>query len=210
MTTLSTMRQKPFRSQLGIAAKLYWVAGLSIIAIAILAVASIHFARITEIAASQFNQKGFEAVESSGHLQSLLAQHRQIVESAPAEVDRKRLETSQREFISKSSQLSALLNQLNQQKSDQTTDEMEAQITKEIPALVTAGQEVMFYAYNFAQDKALESSVAYAKIANSLEERIRQYRDHRIRVANASVATLIDSAQSLLFWVSISAQSHSY
>lgn len=205
MTTLSTMRQKPFRSQLGIAAKLYWVAGLSIIAIAILAVASIHFARITEIAASQFNQKGFEAVESSGHLQSLLAQHRQIVESAPAEVDRKRLETSQREFISKSSQLSALLNQLNQQKSDQTTDEMEAQITKEIPTLVTAGQEVMFYAYNFAQDKALESSAAYAKIANSLEEKIRQYRDHRIRVANASVATLIDSAQSLLFWVSISA-----
>jgi diguanylate cyclase (GGDEF)-like protein len=205
MTTLSTMRQKPFRSQLGIAAKLYWVAGLSIIAIAILAVASIHFARITEIAASQFNQKGFEAVESSGRLQSLLAQHRQIVESAPAEVDRKRLETSQREFISKSSQLSALLNQLNQQKTDQTTDEMEAQITKEIPALVTAGQEVMFYAYNFAQDKALESSAAYAKIANNLEEKISQYRDHRIRVAQASAATLIDSARSLLFWVSISA-----
>lgn len=203
--TLNTVRQTPFRPQLGIAAKLYWVAGLSTIAVAILAVASIHFARVTEIAASQFNRKGFEAVESSGRLQSLLAQHRQIVESAPAEVDRKRLEISQRDFIAKSSQLSALLEQLRQQKSDQTTDEMESQITKEIPNLVTAGQEVMFYAYNFSQDKALESAATYAKIANNLEEKIRGYRGHRLSVANASVSTLIDSAQSLLFWVSISA-----
>ena len=128
---------------------------------------------------------------------SLKARRLRSIESA--------LNPSQREFISKSSQLSALLSRLNQQKADQTTDEMEAQITNEIPALVTAGQEVIFYAYNFAQDKALKSSSAYAKIANKLEEKIRQYRDHRIDVANASVATLIDSARSLLFWVSISA-----
>jgi len=198
------MLQKPFRRQLGVAAKLYWVASLSTIAVAILAVASIHFARIAEIAAIQLKHDGFEAVESSGRLQSLLAQHRQIVESAPAEVDRKSLEISQREFISKSSQLSALLNELNQRKADQVTDDLEAQITKEIPVLVSAGQEVMFYSYNFAQDKALESSAAYAKIANGIEETIRQYRIHRIRAANVSVSTVVDSARSLLFWVSIS------
>lgn len=203
--TFGTMHHRLFPRQLGIAAKLYWVAGLSTIAVAILAAASIHFARITEIAATKLNHDGFEAVESSGRLQSLLAQHRQIVESAPAEVDRKRLEISQREFISKSSQLSALLNELNRQKADQVIDDIEAQITKEIPALVSAGQEVMFYAYNFAQDKALESSAAYAKIANDLEETIGQYRIYRIRAANVSVSTLVDSARSLLFWVSTSA-----
>ena len=150
-------------------------------------------------------REGFQAVESSARLQSLLAQHRQIVESAPAEVDRKRLEISQREFISKSSQLSALLNELNQQKSDQTTDEMEAQITKEIPALGPPVKKLCFMRIILLRTRHWNCQASYAKIANDLEDKIHQYRDHRIRVATASVATLINSAQSLLFWVSISA-----
>jgi len=202
---LRLMRSSLSQLQMGIAAKLYWVASLSALAVAILAVASIHYARVTENAAAQFTQNGFDAVESSGRLQSLLAQHRQIVESAPAEVDRKHLEASQREFIAKSTQLSALLNKLNQQATDPISDQMEFLISSEIPALVSAGQEVMFYAYNFAQDKALESATAYAKIANSLEEKIHDYRNHRIQLASISVSTLLASAQALLIWVSISA-----
>jgi diguanylate cyclase (GGDEF)-like protein len=205
MMTFSNLRYNPFHWHLGVAAKLYWLASLSTVAVVVLAIASIHFARVTEIAATQLNQKGFQAVESSARLESLLAQHRQIVESAPAEVDRSRLEISQREFIAKSSQLSALLNELNQKKLDQVSDDIEAQITIEIPALETAGQQVMFYAYNFAQDKALESAASYAKVADDLQEKIHQYRIHQIRAGNASVSTLLNSAQSLLFWVSASA-----
>ena len=204
MTTFNSIRTKLFPWQLGVAAKLYWLASLSTIAVAVLVVSSVHFARVTEISASQFNKNGFAAVESSERLQSLLAQHRQIVESAPAEVDRNRLENIQRIFLSKSAELSALLNELNQQKTDQTTDEMEAQITKDIPILVAAGQEVMFFAYNFAQDKALESSATYAKIADNLEEKIRRYRLYRVRAASTSVSALTDSARSLFVWVSIS------
>ena len=205
MMTFSNLRYNPFHWQLGVATKLYWLASLSTVAVAVLAIASIHFARVTEIAATQLSQKGFEAVENSARLKSLLAQHRQIVGSAPAEVDRSRLELSQREFIAKSSQLSALLNELKQQKLDPVSDEIEAQITTEIPALVAAGQQVMFYAYNFAQDKALESAASYAKIADDLQEKIHQYRIRQIRAGNLSVSTLLNSAQSLLFWVSASA-----
>ena len=63
----------------------------------------------------------------------------------------------------------------------------------------------MFYAYNFAQDKALEQAAIYGKIADDLEDKIHQYREHQIDVANATVSTLLGSARSLLFWVSTSA-----
>ena len=74
-----------------------------------------------------------------------------------------------------------------------------------MPKLVTAGQQVMFYAYNFAQDNALASAAAYAKIADDIEDKIHQYRVHQVTVASTTVSTLLDSARALLFWVSISA-----
>jgi diguanylate cyclase (GGDEF)-like protein len=192
--------------QIGVAAKLYWLASLSTVAVAILAAASIHFARVTEDAATRLDQTGFAAVENSNRLQSLLAQHRQIVESAPAEVDRSHLEISQREFIAKSSELAVLINQLNRgEKADQFSNDFQIKIMNEIPALVTAGQQVMFYAYNFAQDSALASAAEYGKIADDLGDNIHQYRLHQVSVAGSTVATLLDSARSLLFWVSISA-----
>src|SRR5580704_2389015 len=202
----SELRHSIARRQIGVAAKLYWLASLSTLAVAILAAASIHFARVTEDAATRLDQTGFAAVENSGRLQSLLAQHRQIVESAPAEVDRSHLEISQREFIVKSSELSVLINQLNRgEKADQFSNDFQIKITNEIPALVTAGQQVMFYAYNFAQDSALGSAAEYGKIADDLEDKIHQYRLHQVSVAGSTVVALLNSARSLLFWVSISA-----
>jgi len=205
MTVSDYSRYNPFGRQLGVAAKLYWLASLSAAAVAILAIASIHFALITETAATHLNERGFEAVESSARLQSLLAQHRQLVESAPAEVDRSRLEVSQREYIAKSSQLSSLLHELGQKKVDQEAEKIQIQIAAELPDLEATAQQVMFYAYNFSQDKALESAAAYAKVADDLEAQIRQYRLHQIRAANYAVSSLLQSAQSLLFWVSTSA-----
>ena len=170
MTASERSRYNPFGWQLGVAAKLYLLAGLSTTAVAILAAASIHFARVTESAATQLNQKGFEAVESSTRLQSLLAQHRQIVESAPAEVDRSRLEANQREYIAKSAELSALLNELSHRKMDQETEKTQAQIAAELPDLETAAQQVMFYAYNFAQDKALSRRLRMPRLRMTWKE----------------------------------------
>lgn len=201
----SKWRDQPLGRYLGVAAKLYWLAALSTLSVAILAAASIHFARVTETAAARLSQRAFATVENSARLQSLLAQHRQIVESAPAEVVRSRLELSERAFIAKSSELSTLLEKLNAEISDPVADGLEAQITSEVPDLMKAGQHVMFYAYNFAQDKALEQAAIYGKIADDLEDKIHQYREHQIDVANATVSTLLDSARSLLFWVSTSA-----
>ena len=63
----------------------------------------------------------------------------------------------------------------------------------------------MFYAYNFAQDKALDSAAVYAKMADDLQETIHKYRVHRTLVAADSMSSLMESARSLQLWVSISA-----
>ncbi len=205
MTRLADLRRRILPRRLGLAAKLYLLAALSTFAVAILAGSSLHFARVTEAAAAQLSGKAFKTVENSALLQSLLAQHRQIIESAPAEVDRNRLEASQRAFIEKSSELFALIKRIDRDQDDTIARQLETQINDGLPLLVKAGQEVMFYAYNFAQDKALESAAAYARVADGLEDQIHHYRSHQIAAANATVSALFDSARALLFWVSTSA-----
>src|SRR5882762_879284 len=96
----------------GIKAKLYGAALLSIIAVVVLSVASFHFARVTDAAADRFYYEGFEGVESSTRLHALLEQHRRIVESAPAEVDRERLDASRRAMVERNGQLDKLLSAL--------------------------------------------------------------------------------------------------
>ena len=201
---VSTMRFDNYK-RLGIAAKLYWVAALSIIAIATLTISSIHFARITQNAATMLNIEGLEGVENSSQLQSLLARHREIIGSAPAEVDRKRLEARQREFIALSSRFSTLLSALTRKYSEPVSDQIEMQMAKKFPQLVTAGQEVMYFSYNFAQDKALEFATIYAKMAEDLQDTISRYRAQRTLVAANSMNSLMESARSLQLWVSISA-----
>src|SRR5580692_8878525 len=100
------------RRSLGIKAKLYCVAILSALSVAILAASSLYYARTTSAAADRLYHDGFEGIQSFAQLESLLEQHRRLVESAPAEVDRKQLEVSQREMIQKSTQLTTLIGEL--------------------------------------------------------------------------------------------------
>ena len=191
--------------RLGIATRLHLVAACSAMAVAILALASLHFATVTKTAANRVYHDGFAAIESTARLQALLEQHRRIVETAPAEVDRKRLEASQRAMIEKSSQLTALLNDLIRSRSEPLADALEVQLHEEVPQLISRAQEVLFFAYNFAQDKAIESAGDYARFANQLQDTIRAYRMQRMKVADEAVSSLFDGARSLILWVSCSA-----
>src|ERR1017187_6355832 len=99
--------------RLGIRTKLYCVAIFSAFSVALLAAASFHFARTTSVAADRLYHDGFEGVESFAQLESLLEQHRRLVESAPAEVDRQVLEVSQRDMIRKSAQLTRFISDIS-------------------------------------------------------------------------------------------------
>jgi diguanylate cyclase (GGDEF)-like protein len=191
--------------RLGIRTKLYCVAIFSALSVALLAAASFHFARTTSVAADRLYHEGFEGIENFSQLESLLEQHRRLVESAPAEVDRQVLEVSQRDMIQKSAELTRLISDISLRNIDTDTTEIEQELTRKIPNLIEAGQDVMFYAHNFAQDKAIEAATGYAKIADEFEQLIRKYKKRRMSIADQAVLSLSKSARALIFWVSATA-----
>lgn len=189
----------------GIAFKLYCVAGLSAIAITVLAISAYHFARVTEAAARSVYDQGFPGLESSTRLQTLLEQYRRIVETAPAEVDRARLKVSEQAMEQRGEQLTALVHELLDRPSDPASRLIEQQFEQKLPQLLALGEQVMFYAYNFAQDRALEYAAQHSKFADQIQDLIRAYRDRRMTIAASAVAELLKSAQSLVVWILSSA-----
>src|ERR1044071_5337942 len=79
--------ERRFRIGGSIAAKLYFFAFLSLLAVASLSIASIYFSRTTESAARHLYGDSFLGVLNSTRLELLIANHRRIVESMPPEVD---------------------------------------------------------------------------------------------------------------------------
>ncbi|MEA3024994.1 MAG: hypothetical protein QOF91_279 [Alphaproteobacteria bacterium] len=189
----------------GIALKLYCVAGLSAIAVAVLSTSAYHFARVTQTAARSVYHEGFPGLESSTRLQTLLEQYRRIVETAPAEVDRARLKLSERAMMQSAGQLLALIQHLDELQSDPVSDAIEKQFADKLPQLLDLGRQVMFYAYNFAQDKSLEYAAQHAKVADEVQDLIRAYRDHRMNIANSAVQVLFANAETLIIWILASA-----
>jgi diguanylate cyclase (GGDEF)-like protein len=185
--------------------KLYCVAILSIVAITGLAAASIYFAKITETAAHRLYGDGFVGVMSSSRLELLIEQHRRIVESMPAEVDRVRLDNARAQLREIGAKLTALIQDLIADGSDQNADAIEQEIFKSLSPLFALGDRVAFYASDFAQDKALEIAEQYASSADYTQRLIRRYREHRGESAHQAMTHLANSASSLTIWVWICA-----
>jgi diguanylate cyclase (GGDEF)-like protein len=181
--------------------KLYCVAILSIIATSGLAAASIYFAKTTEKAAQRLYGDGFVGVISSTRLELFLEQHRRIVESMPAEVDRERLDQSRTRLNEIGTKLTSLMNDLIAEQGNPASDDVERQIADSFAPLFQLGDRVAFYAINFAQDKALEFADQYAAQADKTQQMIRRYREQRLQAAHESLSGLTNSANSLIVWV---------
>jgi diguanylate cyclase (GGDEF)-like protein len=181
--------------------KLYCVAILSIIAVTGLAVASIYFAKITEKAAHRLYGDGFLGVMNSSRLELLLERHRRIVESMPAEVDRKRLDDGRAGLKEIAASLTALIQDSIAQKGDPNADIIEEEISRSLSPLFQLGERVAFYAADFAQDKATELAERYASQADHIQRLITRYRQLRIESADDAMSYLARSASSLTVWV---------
>jgi len=187
-----------------IAAKLYFFATLSIVAVVALAGSSIYFARVTEVAAVRLYDQGFLGTQNSARLGLLLEQHRRIVESMPSEVDRQRIDKALRELDDTQAKLEELMRQLVGQR-NLPAGALERRIATSLPYLFEAGQRVIFYAREFAQDKATEKAIDYSNIADGIQVIVRDYRDQRLHDANDAVAFMLFSAKSLTIAVLICA-----
>ena len=187
-----------------IAAKLYFFATLSIVAVVALAGSSIYFARVTEVAAVRLYDQGFLGTQNSARLGLLLEQHRRIVESMPSEVDRQRIDKALRELDDTQAKLEELMRQIVGQK-NLPPGALERRIATSLPYLFEAGQRVIFYAREFAQDKATEKALDYSHIADGIQLIVRDYRDQRLHDADEAVAFMLFSAKSLTIAVLICA-----
>jgi len=184
-------------------AKLYCVAALFTVAIFALAISAFYFARTTQSAALHLYQDGFLGIEISTRLESLIELNRRIVQSSPAEVDRSRLEQTEHALDANDQDLKQLLKQLLQAREDQLLDDLEEHISRKLPELFQRGHKVLFYAYNFAQDKALDFAAKYSDIADSIQADIENYRQKRLEIAQSEVSHLTSTATSMIIWVSL-------
>jgi diguanylate cyclase (GGDEF)-like protein len=190
--------------QRSVAASIYCLALLSILSLTALAGASLYFAKTTESAANRFYSDGFVGVLSSTRLELLLEQHRRIVESMPAEVDKVRLEKNRDELNQIHSKLISLIADLTPEGADSIAEDFEQEIAKSFHPLAELADKVVFYASNIAQDKAIEFADQYAVAAQKTQQFIQAYRAHELKSARDSVAELSSSAKSLTAWVLIS------
>jgi diguanylate cyclase (GGDEF)-like protein len=188
----------------GITAKLYCLAFFSLLAVAALAVASIYFSRTTESAAQRLYGDSFLGVLSSTRLEILLANHRRIVESMPSEVDRDKLQKDRVELEQIRTRLLTLISEITGNLR-LSADALERRIADRLPALFDAGEQVTFYANEFAQDKAVEQVTEYAGVANGIEQLIKSYRDQRLEEAREAITLVSSTVQSLAIWVLLSA-----
>src|SRR5215831_9978382 len=160
--------------------KLYFVAILSLVATSALAAASIYFAKTTERAAQQVYGNSFVGVINSTRLELLLEQHRRIVESMPAEVDRERLDQSRTRLNETNGKLTRLIGDLITERGKTASDDIEQQISNTFAPMFQLGDQVAFYAIDFAQDKALELAERYISQAEKTQQMIRRYREQRL------------------------------
>src|SRR5262249_39610171 len=181
--------------------KLYCVAILSIIATSGLAAASIYFAKTTEKAAQLVYRDGFVGVINSTRLELLLEQHRRIVESMPAEVDRERLDQGRTRLNEINGKLTRLIDDLIMEQGKTASDDIEQQISNTFAPLFRLGDQVAFYAIYFAQDKAIELPERYVSQAEKTQQMIRRYREQRLEAARDSLSGLASSANSLVIWI---------
>jgi diguanylate cyclase (GGDEF)-like protein len=175
------------------------------VAVGTLALASIYFARSTQTAAQHLYEDGFVGVESSSRLDLLLEQHRRIVQSAPAEVERDRLQSAKRELSELAEKIQGLLEERAGGKSDAGhARALTSTISQLLPDLIKRAQVVIFFAENFAQDKALEAAVDYGRTADTIQQQIFAYRAERLKIADTAVSQLSASSRALIAWALIS------
>jgi diguanylate cyclase (GGDEF)-like protein/PAS domain S-box-containing protein len=185
----------------GIAAKLYLLTAISILALAVLATASIHFASQTKFAAGRLYREGVLGIEKVTHLEVLFEQHRALITAAPAELDRGRIQKTRQAVEALNARIESSIHAESSQQ-EATEAELLSQVAVELPKLRESGDHVLMLAENFAQDKALEvSQNDYSQSANNVQTILAGWYQHQLGAVDREVNGLSKAAQDLTWWV---------
>src|ERR1700682_2167254 len=188
-----------------IAAKLYLVSGISVIAVAVLATASVHFAGQTRFAAQELYREGVVGIQTVTQLEVLFEQHRALITAAPAELDRHRLQNTRQAVEAVNSLIDRGVH-AEPSASDAPERKVLTEIAVHVPKLREAGDRVLMFAGNFAQDRALEVSQGdYAEAADAIRRNLQAWSQAQIRAVDREVDRLSKASSDLILWVIASA-----
>lgn len=180
-----------------IAAKLNALGVMVLFAMLVMAAAAIYFATATGQAAHHLYRTGLFGVVEAGELELLLERHRRIIEAAPVEFDRIKIDKDRRDTEAIADRMVALANQRHEYYLNS--------ISELLPEFVDTGRRVLFLAANFAQDRAMEAVEEYKARAYQVEIQIRRFRQNRLDIADKDVIELLASGRALTEWVILSA-----
>ena len=173
---------------------------LALAGVLVLAGVSVHFADRTQGAAAALTADGLRGSALATRMEMLLLQHRSLVESAPAQLDRDRLAVTRHRFEELNARLAAQTAPTDG--SEATPEALRAladEFARELPRLVAAGDKVLTLAFNFVQDGALAASEGpYAQVADQLQGRIQAWRQDRLAILDTQAELLSSSAASLI------------
>lgn len=188
-----------------IAAPLYGSNTASLIAVLILAITSIHFADRTDSAARYLYQTGVVELQKESHFEIIFQRHRRLVQAAPAELDRGRLQAGRAEVAMASSQLRQFLYEVGRDNTSIAYQFVES-IAVALPTLEASSGRVFELAYNFSQDEALSvSQGVYAETADRIERNLSDWRNAQLLLSDLELSRLSNAAHALTGWVTLSA-----
>ena len=189
----------------GIAAKLHLLTGISLLALAVLATASIHFAAQTRDAAERLYREGVLDIQTVTQLEVLFEQHRALVAGVPAELDRRRIQRTRLAVDAINTIIDRRV-EAARSRAEASYNKPLAVIVAQVPKLRESGERVLMLAENFAQDKALEVSQGeYAQAANAIRNWLQVWYQDQISHVDIEVSSLSRASNDLILWVIASA-----
>ena len=182
-------------SALKIGTRLYLLAGLALSVVVVLSAAALHFVSRSGEEARDIRALVQVELSAVGELELLLERHRRIVESAPVELDRKRI-------------ASLILRARDVIEGMKTNAPMGGTpkadpILQVIPALASQGERALDLAMEFAQGEAIDQVAIYAATARALQARILDYKVDQLARIDRDVGRLIASGTVLTWWVAV-------
>jgi signal transduction histidine kinase len=181
------------------AGKLYLAMGAAAAAVVVLMAASLHYAVATLRAADTLYKQGYLEARSAAQLDLVFAQHRRLVESAPAEIDRQRLHQTRLRLKELDTSLATILDEVNKL----TGEDRWRDMSRDLDLLTHRADAVLYLADNFAQDRALHAAQNdYGPLADSIAARILKWHAMTMQIENRQTETVIENANALVWWVS--------
>ena len=189
---------------LSLKGRLLLIALLVLLAVSALAGSSAYFASRTRAAAHLLLEDGIVGSNLANRLELALQEHRGLIRSAPAELDRARLAAARRALAVIDEQILAAIayDPITSDERSTSFGALAEMLRRELPAMFDAGQRVLHLANNFVQDQALEVSQGpYTAISDRILDEISKWRDQQSRNMNNEVDRLFANSNIMVSWV---------